>query len=754
MEKFVHKILNYNWLILVIVVLLTFFLGYQLKNLKINADILSSLPDNDPHAALLKKIGEKFGSNNMGIVLLKTDNVYQTKVLEDVRTITDTLSTIDGILSVTSLTNIINISKDEEGFEIGKLIDENNLPSSSEELDSLRKSVLSNKMYKGSIVSEDGTTTLIIFSLNDHADVQSVAKNVIDKTKSLATTGKLYYIGSPMLVTYISDLMKKDLIRLLPFAFLLIAVILLLSFKSISGVVLPLMTAIISIVWSLGIMSLLGYKMSMISNNIPIILLAVGSAYTIHVLVRINQIAEMNRKKAVEKALEYVLIPVMLSALTTMIGFISFIFGSYLEMIVDFGIFTALGTMFACILSVFFIPSLLTLFNPEQKNSTIISNKIKKSYLSESTLASLNVLLFKHPKYVLATWSTLIVISIVGIYFIKRSVDIKDYFRKGNPTREAEQIMVDKFGGSKPVFVMFKGDMQNPEVLKTMLETGNYMEKSPDIYTTQSVADLISQLNYVISGNKGIPDDKNKIEQLWFLLDGNEIMSRLVSDDLQEGIIISKFKSPDIKAKKKFADYMNNYIKEHSTENCQIEITGMPFVDITMDRSLLNSQLVSITFAVLFVVIIVGIILRSFSSGVYAAIPIIAAIVILFGVMGITGISLNIATVLVASVALGIGIDYSIHIISHFNQIYKSTGNAKIAIEETIMISGKAIIINVISVSAGFLILIFSEMVPLQYFGFLITLSMIGSSLGALTLLPVILILVHRNKNNNQFNIK
>jgi predicted RND superfamily exporter protein len=136
------------------------------------------------------------------------------------------------------------------------------------------------------------------------------------------------------------------------------------------------------------------------------------------------------------------------------------------------------------------------------------------------------------------------------------------------------------------------------------------------------------------------------------------------------------------------------------------------------------------------------------ASGIYAAVPIIAAIMILFGVMGLTGISLNIATVLMASVALGIGIDYSIHIISHFKHIYGITKDAQKAIKETIMISGKAIIINVVSVSAGFIILVFSQMVPLQYFGILIVLSMIGSSLGALTLLPVILILVYRKKFN------
>lgn len=174
----------------------------------------------------------------------------------------------------------------------------------------------------------------------------------------------------------------------------------------------------------------------------------------------------------------------------------------------------------------------------------------------------------------------------------------------------------------------------------------------------------------------------------------------------------------------------------------------MPFVDITMDRSLINSQLGSISIAIIFVIIIVGFILRSLINGIYAAIPIIAAITILFGVMGLTGISLNIATVLVASVALGIGIDYSIHIISHFNHIYEETGLLEKSINDTLLISGKAIIINVISVSTGFLVLIFSEMVPLQYFGILIAISMISSSLGAMTLLPALLIVINKKKKS------
>jgi len=724
----------------------TLFFGNEIRSLKIDADILRSLPDEDPDARLLKKIGENFGGNNMGVIILETDNIYQTSVLEHIQLLTDTLANIDGITTVSSLTNIINIKGGDYGIEIGKLVDEYEMPESPKDFQILRNNILNNEMYKGSIVSEDETSTLIIFNLDNNSDVNAIAKNVIRKTEELNLPEKLYYIGSPMLLTYISDLMRDDLTNLLPLAFLVIAFILFLSFRSISGVLLPLLIAIIAIVWSLGSMAFLDIKMSMISNNIPIILLAIGSAYTIHVINRINKVSQSKETDVIARALAFVLIPLILAALTTIIGFVSFIFGAYLNMIVDFGIFTALGTLFASLLSIFFVPAILEVVNYKRKKN--IKQK-EHSFLTNYFLKPINALLIKRPKTILTIWMVLIAISIVGMSSIKRSVDIQEYFKKNNPTRLAENIMIEKFGGTKPIFVHFKGNMQSPKVLKTMIQTSEYMEKSPDVYTSMSIAKLIAEINLNITNKRGIPNKSDQIEQLWFLLEGNEVLNRFVNEDLTEGIIISKFKSPDNESKKEFAKYMRAFIATNSSEDCEIEITGMPFVDITMDQSLINSQIGSILIAILFVIILVGIILRSWISGLYASIPIIATIMLLFGFMGLTGISLNIATVLVASVALGIGIDYSIHIISHFNESYKKSQDLYASIQESILISGNAIIINVISVSAGFLILVFSEMVPLQYFGLLIALSMVSSCLGALTLLPSILILMNRNKSKN-----
>ena len=744
--KLSKGILAKKWLIISLVLMGTLFFGNEIRSLKIDADILRSLPDEDPDARLLKKIGENFGGNNMGVIILETDNIYQTSVLEHIQLLTDTLANIDGITTVSSLTNIINIKGGDYGIEIGKLVDEYEMPESPKDFQILRNNILNNEMYKGSIVSEDETSTLIIFNLDNNSDVNAIAKNVIRKTKELNLPEKLYYIGSPMLLTYISDLMRDDLTNLLPLAFLVIAFILFLSFRSISGVLLPLLIAIIAIVWSLGSMAFLDIKMSMISNNIPIILLAIGSAYTIHVINRINKVSQSKETDVIARALAFVLIPLILAALTTIIGFVSFIFGAYLNMIVDFGIFTALGTLFASLLSIFFVPAILEVVNYKRKKN--IKQK-EHSFLTNYFLKPINALLIKRPKTILIFWMVLIAISIVGMSSIKRSVDIQEYFKKNNPTRLAENIMIEKFGGTKPIFVHFKGNMQSPKVLKTMIQTSEYMEKSPDVYTSMSIAKLIAEINLNITNTRGIPNKSEQIEQLWFLLEGNEVLNRFVNEDLTEGIIISKFKSPDNESKKEFAKYMRAFIATNSSEDCEIEITGMPFVDITMDQSLINSQIGSILIAILFVIILVGIILRSWISGLYASIPIIATIMLLFGFMGLTGISLNIATVLVASVALGIGIDYSIHIISHFNESYKKSQDLYASIQESILISGNAIIINVISVSAGFLILVFSEMVPLQYFGLLIALSMVSSCLGALTLLPSILILMNRNKSKN-----
>jgi len=378
MNRFVNSIIRLKWLIVLAVLALTIFFGYQLKNLSINPDVIDSLPNDDPTAKLFKDIGTEFAGNDMGMIVLETKDVFNAEVIQHVKQITDSIKYTPGVSTVTSLSNIIDIKSSEWGIEIGKLVDEYNLPVRQSDLDSLKNYTFSKEMYKGVIVSEDGTATAIIFTLLPNNDNQTIAKEIKEKIKNMNLPETIYFGGLPMMMNDINDLIISDIIRLIPIVFLVIAIILWISFQSFRGVLLPLLTAGISVIWTLGIMSVAGYELTIISNIIPVVLLAVGNAYTIHVLNSINHMALQDRKQALIKGVAYVIIPVILAAVTTAIGFVSFVFGSYLTMIKDFGIFTAIGTIIALLLSIFFVPALISALSMYQKEKMLTMQKRKQ----------------------------------------------------------------------------------------------------------------------------------------------------------------------------------------------------------------------------------------------------------------------------------------------------------------------------------------------------------------------------------------
>ncbi len=738
MKKIAKIIIKNRIHIILITILLTGFLGSFIKDLKINPDVLSYLPDDDNVAVLFNNVGDKYGGNDMAIIVVQTDNIFQKEILQQIKQLTDSVKSIKGIGTVTSLTDVIDIKGSDWGIEIGKLIDEYDMPETREELDNLKEYILSKEMYKGTLLSEDATTTLIIAKVNTGVDKIAVTTQIKKMADKININGKLYYGGLPFIMNESSNIIMHDMVWLGPIAILAIAFVLLLCFRSLRGVVLPLLTVFIAITWTLGIMSLLDFEITLISNITPIILLAVGSAYTIHVVNRINEEKDTNRMIALIIALAYIMIPVLLASLTTMVGFLSFIFGSYLTMIRDFGLFTALGVFFSLILSVTFAPALIAI-TQKRWNPKILSQRADKHTILSNILKNISKLIFLHPKYSFIVWTIIILISIVGIFKVERRVDMIDYFKKDSEIRRTEKLLQDKFTGSMPVYVTVKGNVQSPGVLRTMKSVQDFMEQNQYIKQTQSVADLIEEMNDVMGEGKKIPDEEAKIQQLWFLLEGQDIMEQLVSYDLNEGLIQGNISTTDNEILTAFCDDLEKYIAENQSEECQMEITGLPSLYKRLDESIVQSQMNSLIIAIILVFFVVAILLRSPIRGFFAIIPISTTLVLLFGFMGFFGIPVDIATVLVGSISIGIGIDYAIHMITHFDNDHKTTNNIQTALEQSIKISGRAIIINVISVSAGFLVLLFSNLVPLQRFGLLIAVTMISSGLATLTLMPVVI---------------
>ena len=743
MDKFSAAVIKFRWLVIALVFALTGLFSYQLKFLKVDSNIVDALPKTDSIVQVFKEVGKRFGSNEIGLIIIESENVFMPEALGHIKQISDSITGIDGVVGVTSITNMTSFKTEGDNFEVDDLISD--WPENEADANTIKNEVIKNEMVVGTLVSEDAKASIVLFNFQSETDVEAVSLAVRQKIYELNLPENIYFAGSTFLTSYIADIISKDMLKLIPIAFVLIALILYLSFRSARGVILPLLTAGLAILWAVGTFVLLGFNLSMVTNNVPIIVLAVGSAYAIHVVNRINQSTEGDTKKAIVKSLKMITLPVALTALTTMVGFLSFVIGAYLSMIRDFGILAALGTFYAAFLALVFVPALLALTSKKTARTPEVDIRIRKPAMYCYLLLPLYKININHPKKVIATWVVLILVGLFGISKLERSVSVADYFKKSHPANKADRIMEAKFGGSKPVFAVFKGEVQSPELLNGMLDFSAYLKETGYVTSTQSIADVVAKLNLALGGETPIPNEMSYVQQLWFIL-GQQDLSQLITEDLDQALIIGKFNNEGQANIEDFKKHVNTYLANHSSENFTIEVTGMPYVNAQLDKSLVKSQLTSLVIAVILVIALVSLIFKSLLEGLYASVPIIATIAVLYGIMGLTGIPLNVVTVLVASVAMGIGIDYSIHYITHFNDALKREFELNNAVEEAIMISGKAILINFISVSAGFLILVFSDLMPMVYFGVLIALSMLGSSMGALTLLPAILLLGKRKR--------
>lgn len=750
MKNLAQFIIKYRTAVIIVTLILTLFFGYSIKSIKVDPEIMHYLPKTDKTAVLFERVGKQYGGTDIVIVAIETKNIFNKTTLEQVKQITDSLKTITEIGTVTSLTDVIDIKSTEEGIEIGKLINEGSLPQSQDQLDSLKKYIFSKDMYKGSLISEDATATLVIAKIISGSDKGHVVRMIRSKIKKigLPDSVKIFYGGQAILTDEVGSIVFKDMSFLGPAALLMIAIIIFINFRSVRKLLIPLITVLIAIIWTFGIISLLHFELTLITSIIPVILLAVGSGWPIHIINRLNVETDPNRKSALVKAFIYVALPVSVAATAAMIGFLTFIFGSYLTMIQQFGAFSALGIFIALLLSLTFTPAFVSLMDKESKRTGVQITSYKKTFL-DTFLLKITELISQHPLNIIIPWFVVFIVSMIGIAKLEFKSDMASYFKENTDVKRSEKLLQEKFSGSQVVYVSVRGDVQSPEMLKTMEQIQHYMETLPYIKKTQSVVNLIKEMNNAMGEGEKIPDEKAKIEQLWFLLDGQEIMSQMVSDSLNEGLIQANMSFSDMSTTVEIMNSLNDYVKQFNSH--KIEVSGMPMIIAEIHKSIVKSQRRSLGLAILFAFILVASVFKSVKKGLYSIVPMLSSLIVLYGFMGWVGIPIDIATVLVGSIGVGVG-DYVIHILSGYNFYYKLTGDSNLSLQESLRISGRAVIINSMSVSAGFLVLILSNLIPMRGFGIIVPITLLSSSLAAITLLPIIIKVTSKPKKSNYVN--
>jgi uncharacterized protein len=741
MKKFAAFVIRFRLAIIIITLLITAFFGFFLTKTRINPDITTYLPAGDSVVTRFNYIGKQYSSSSMGIIIIETDDVFNKETIGHINAITNALKTTEGVDYVTSITSVLDIrTTPDSSIEISRLIDEYNLPTSPEDLKKVKDYTLSKELYVGRLVSKDCHYATIICRINQSFDKNDVSQKIKETVNGFNYPEKISFEGIPFQMLNIFDYIVKDLLLLVPLIILIILIILALSFRSLRGVLLPIFSVAMGIIWTMGLMALCNVPLTPISDAIPVILFAVGSAYGIHIINKFKTVMKdkNRRKEQAVQALGEVGLPVILAGVTTFMGFLSFIFGAYLVIIRDFGIFSSLGVIFILLISLTFIPAIISYLKVPQVKEKNKEKSNRRSPL-EWLMEKIAWMATSKRITILVISGVIIIFSIIGIPLIKNKIDILNYFRENTDIRKSANVMNREFGGSIPIQILVRGDIQDPVVMNEIKNLQDFLEKQDNVQNAQSISDFIEQMNNAMGEGNRIPDSREKISNLWFMLEGEEILKQFVNTDKTETVIQAYMVNVDTEGYYKVDDAIDDYISKVKTPGVVIAKSGMPSVYANLGKSLMFNLIQSMIISLLLIFITMILLVKSFKGAITGIIPLVFTMIFIFGFMGVTGIAIDIVTVLIASITVGAGIDYSIHFVTTYRDYIRSGSDIDDAIRKTIMTSGKAIVINVVTIMLGFLVLIFANLLPLQQFGILIAVTMFISGFAAITLLPAII---------------
>lgn len=881
--------------LVVVMSIITVFFIWQLTRVRLDNNNFRFIPKNAYARIVMNDISETFGDEVPILVGIEREysSILDAQFLKEVAKLTEALSNVPLVKNTVSIVNTTHIEA-KDGDILSSPLVAKDFKGDKDEILEIKRKIRDWNVYERAIVSDDLKAMQIFVFLNvkneesGTEEAMASCKTIMNMVDSWSfRDSKTYITGMPVFSEAVNEATSHDLSVLIPLVILVVVLVLLISFRRFSGVILPLLTVIVSTIWAVGAMGLFSVPLSILSTVLPVILIAVGSAYGIHV---INMYYDEARKKNVDiskeehknlvvHAMGSVIRPVALATITTFAGFVSFCFTS-VSPIFEFGLFSSLGILFAFCISITLIPSILIIRGPKR----IISKKLVVEGIDFSKIdvffAKTLVVISEHKRSVAIFAILAIFISIFGIRKLNIDNVFMEYFEDDVAVVRSDSFVREKFGGSKLLNIVVSSDVEgrvvSSEVLKACDELSLYLTKEiKDVGKVTSMIDVIKRLNQVVNSDaeaEGIASSVEKeIEQRGFGDFGEDIDDEDLGDSLdafmaesQEGVyergaseerneniedksenkgiledlvhmsklytqkevlemlhdIVSERESLHISADEVFEEFSKKvnyngsayyeiptspakYAKKNVGEldgiirdylflvkdnvagmidnadrpkalkinvqlrtlgqkdtdkvisiieefidsnfpkkDLKVEIGGSVLVEKTLNDLVVQSQFISLSMSLFIVFLILSIYYKSLWAGIIGILPLIISILMNFAFMGFFNIKLNIGTAMVASFAIGIGIDYTIHYLAAYQKEITIAKDEASLLYASFLGSGKAILFNAASVGFGFAVLGLSKFNMLSELGLLIALVMVTSALGSLTVLPTLLTII------------
>ena len=771
MIRITRWVLDHPWLTIISILVVTVFLGYSIRNIKVDPDITSSLPQNIPEKRLYDRMNEIFPSKDMVMIAIEADSLFSPKTIATIFEITRQLEDLPDVYSVISPTNVRIISGTEEGLDVREILSEP--PKTREEIEKYRYTLFHSDLPIENLISKDGRMAGIMVFLKNTVKPEDAAEEVMQFVDSLKTDLKVYVTGKPVLTVYMGRGIARDMGLLFPLVIVLIIVILWLSFRSWRGILLPLGVVIIANIWTVGLMALLGVPISHSTNLLPILLASIAVADGIHILHRYYDSVRPNRsaKEIVLGVMEELNMPVMLTSVTTAFGFLA-LNTSRVGSVGDLGEFTAIGVLAAMVFSMTFIPASLSLMRLPKRVIQREHNPVLRRIF-----AAYGRFVVEKKAYLMGFILLVILWSVAGFPQIHVENNTINYLPKGHPARVAYEEVNRHFAGTTFLTVMVECDepdgIKDPRVLREMAALEEFLRKQPHVGATLSIADFIRRMNKVMHaddpaydripadtvvehGTEWVQENGRWVEKpVTFKVPGKELIAQylqlyemsskpedlanMVNYNYQVARINAFIDTESSNVLRDLDHKVRAYIRKNF-HSAKVELTGTSELFLAINDLIVTGQFRSILVSLLLVTLVTSLAFWSVRIGVLNAIPLFFAMVFNFGFMGWAKIDLNIVTMLTSSIAIGVGVDYAVHFIHRYRWLLRNMDEDD-AVRHTMVEAGVPIVINAVTVGLGFAILMLSTFISVRYMGLLITLAMFTSCFGAISILPTIFVI-------------
>ena len=744
--------IKYPWVVIGLMVIVTAFFAAQFPKIKIDTDPENMLPADEPARLFHHQATEEFGlSDFIAVGLVDEEGAFRPDILNRIYRITAEVEKIEGVIveDIMAPSTVDDIKQGGGGsIAIETLMGEE--IETQDEADYIFGRIMKNPILRGKLASEDGKAIAIFIPIESKDMSHRIAGEITEITNKYGGSEQFYIAGLPVAEDSFGAEMFAQMAYSAPAAMLIIFLLMLVFFRQMKIIIAPMIVAVMSIVWSMGLLIMTGHTVHIMSSMIPIFLMPISVLNSIHIISEFHDHYKRYKHKdaTIRHAINELFVPMLFTSLTTVAGFISLAL-TPIPPVQVFGIFVAFGIMVAWFLSLTLNPAI----------AMLISTKALRNFgqsdddhgVLASIMHSFRKLSGRHNRGIIVAALILVVVASVGLSMIEVNDNPVKWFKKSHPIRQADTAMNEHLAGTYMNYLVFETEVddgiKNPVLLQYMDSIQKELVKHDVVGATTGLTDIVKKVRYELfeadPAKNALPDNQPEVAQMLFMFEmsgGNpDDLFKFVTSDYNQANLWVQLNNGDNQKVSSVVNYLNDFVRDNPPPvPLTLKWAGLPYINIVWQEKMVTGMRKSLLSSFVVVFFMMIFLFRSIRWGMVSMLPLTITIMAIYAFIGYIGKPYDMPVAVLSSLTLGLSIDFAIHFIERIRMIYRRNNDFQESFHEIFEGAGRAISRNVLVIAVGFVPMLFSSLVPYVTVGSFFLAIMIVSGLVTMLLLPAL----------------